>query len=365
MDVLHWAGDCAPIGDKLGRIIEVERIIGSRDVTDRFIGTSSALRRALRELVTAARFGSGPILVLGETGTGKELAAQVAHRIDTKYSTGHLVIVDCTTIVPGLLGSELFGHERGAFTGAVSARSGACAAANGGALFLDEVGELPLDLQPEFMRVIQEGAYKHVGGDRWQRSSFRLICATNRDLADEVDAGRFRSDLYYRIAASTVRMPPLRERGDDVLALFRHFYRQAAGDDRDVSLDDTVRAAICTRTFDGNLRDLRQLAHRVAARHVGAGPITPGELPEQDRPTAERATVPDAPLSSDTGTFAQAVRQMVIGGANLRTLRDEVGRLAVEAALDESDGKVHAAAQRLGVTDRALQLRRANGRKGS
>ena len=320
----------------------------------------SALRRALGELITAARFGTGPILLLGETGTGKELAARVAHRAGPSHSSGQLVVVDCTTIVPGLLGSELFGHERGAFTGAVSARSGACSAADGGSLFLDEVGDLPLDLQPEFMRVVQEGAYKHVGGDRWQHSTFRVICATNRDLVRDVEEGRFRSDLYYRIAAATVRLPPLRDRGSDVVSLFTHFYAIASGREEPVALDAAVAVALCAREYPGNLRDLRQLAHRVAARHVGDGPITPGDLPPQDRPQRRS----DGAVHTETAEadLARAVRQAIARGVTLGRLRDEVRNLAYDSALTESGDNVRAAAARLGVTDRALQQHRARSR---
>jgi transcriptional regulator with GAF, ATPase, and Fis domain len=365
VDVVYWDGDPGPVRAKLARFREVEQIIRSPAVTDHMIGSSPRLRQALRELITAARFGSGPILLLGETGTGKELAAQIAHHADPSRADGPLVVVDCTTIVPGLLGSELFGHERGAFTGAVSARSGACSAADGGYLFLDEVGELPLDLQPEFLRVVQEGAYKHVGGDRWQHSSFRLICATNRDLSREVDEGRFRTDLYYRIASSGVRMPPLRERGNDILALFAHFFAQARGAGSASKLDAEVQQAICSRQYAGNLRDLRQLAYRVAARHVGAGSITPGDLPPQDRPAVADHDDIDNPISLCGQTLSDAVRQAVAAGTTLRQLREEVTQLAVDAALADSGGVVRSAAQALGLTDRALQLRRANNRKAA
>ena len=173
--------------------------------------------------MVAARYGRAPILILGETGTGKELAARVAHGLGSQHD-GNLVVVDGTTIVPTLLGSELFGHERGAFTGAVSVRTGACSAADQGSLFLDEVGELPLELQPELLRVVQEGTYKRVGGDRWLHSTFRLICATNRDLKRDVEGGRFRADLYHRIAAATVTMPPLRDRRRGCAAAFSRIF---------------------------------------------------------------------------------------------------------------------------------------------
>ncbi len=363
-DVQCWDGRVDVVYAKLRRKLEIDELLGSPEVTDLVVGDSPALRHALRELVVAARFGTGPILILGETGTGKEVAARIAHRVrPVGNRTGQLVVVDCTTIVPGLLGSELFGHEKGAFTGAVSARSGACAVADGGTLFLDEVGELPLELQPELMRVVQEGNFKHVGGDRWQHSSFRLLCATNRDLMQDVHSGRFRSDLYYRIASATIQLPPLRDRVSDILPLFTHFYAAArSGQVNTPEVDPAVIRVLRNRDYPGNLRDLRQLAFRVAARHVGDGPITPGDLPPQDRPVAMCGESTDDGSSAD---LAAAVRQAIARGVTLRALRDEVSNVAVDSALTESGGNVRAAAALLGVTDRAIQQRRARDRKAA
>ncbi|WP_433612651.1 sigma-54-dependent transcriptional regulator [Prescottella agglutinans] len=372
VDVMEWRDDPEAVCVKLDRIQEVERLVDSPDVVREIVGRSDALRGALRDLITAAKFGSGAILILGETGTGKELAARVVHSVDNSVGAGQFVVVDCTTIVPGLLGSELFGHERGAFTGAVAARSGACAAADGGTLFLDEVGDLPLDLQPALLRVVQEGAYKRVGGDRWQHSRFRLVCATNRDLADDVRSGRFRRDLFYRVASSTIRLPPIRDRIGDVVDLFGHFYRQATGAAKPVELDRDVESALVGRDYPGNLRDLRQLAHRVASRHVGPGPITPGDLPPADRPgrgprmdSEPDIGARDGSASASADDLASAVRAALRRGATLRGLRDEISDIAVDVALEASGGNVRAAATALGVTDRALQLRRARARKGS
>lgn len=355
-DCVRWHGEPNAVMSRLDRINEIEGIIDSSSVTDLIVGRSPALRQALRDLVTAARFGTGPILLLGETGTGKDLAAHIAHRVAPASKSGELVVVDCTTIVPTLMGSELFGHERGAFTGAVAVRTGACSAADGGTLFLDEVGELPHELQPELMRVVQEGTYKRVGGDKWYRSKFRLICATNRDLGSEVVSNGFRRDLYHRIASSTVTMPPLNARGIDLLPLFRHFYAQAHDDQRAVELEPSVEWAIRSRDYPGNLRDLKQLAYRVAARHVGPGPVTPGDLPPDDRPVPIGIECFSA---ITTPTLSDAVRQAIDGGITLRELKEAVSELAMEAALVASGGNVRAAAARLGVTDRALHMRRA------
>ena len=298
-DVLEWDGDPGPVAAAVERRTEVQRLLARPEVSGAMVGHSPALRQVLRDVVVAARFGQGPILVLGETGTGKELVARVVHAVRAAVgaATGRLVVVDCTTIVPALSGSELFGHEKGAFTGAVSVRTGAFAAADEGTMLLDEIGDLPLEQQPELLRVVQEGTYKPVGSDTWRRSRARLVCATHRDLLGDVAEGRFRADLYYRLAASTVVLPPLRERREDIVPLFTHFLGQAlakvtghppgegrARARRPVAVAPAVAEVLMRRDYPGNLRDLRQLAYRVAARHVGPGPVTPGDLPPGDRP---------------------------------------------------------------------------------
>jgi transcriptional regulator with GAF, ATPase, and Fis domain len=274
------------------------------------------------------------------------------HDVGSGEPRGPFVVVDCSTIVPSLSGSELFGHERGAFTGADRARSGAFAAANGGTLFLDEIGELPLPLQAELLRVLQEHTYKAVGGNAWVRTEFRLVSATNRDLETEQRAGRFRSDLYHRIASGVVRMPPLRERTEDLEMLFRHFLCQAMHRDT-VEVTAPVLAMLRNRPFPGNLRELRQLATTVAARHSGSGPVTPGDVPPRERPTTSvRGTAEAHRL------LEQGVRECLYSGVSLLELKSLVGDLAVEMALSRYGGSSREAAAALGVTERAVQLRR-------
>ncbi|MDO7866767.1 sigma-54-dependent transcriptional regulator [Nocardioides jiangxiensis] len=351
-DVISWVGPEAAeaVVRRIQRWKAVDEVVASPAVTDLIVGSSPELRAALTELVELALFGSGPILVIGETGTGKELAARLVHAVGR--AAGELVVLDCTTIVPSLSGSELFGHEKGAFTGADRARAGAFAAADGGTLFLDEIGDLPLGLQAELLRVVQEGTYKRVGGDVWARTSFRLVSATNRDLAAEQAAGRFRSDLFHRIASGVVRLPALRERPDDIEPLFRHFLREAScGAEPDLA--PAVSALLQARAFPGNLRELRQLAFAVAAHHAGPGPVTPGEIPARYWPAAD-ADVPHGfqpPLEA-------AVRACLRCGVGLSEMKAMVGDLAVDLALAEHGGNARRAAAALGVTDRAIQLRK-------
>ena len=215
-DVFAWDHSphpAAEIAARLDRWEAVDALARSPMVQESLIGQSPAWIRGVRQVVEVGRFTDASMLITGESGTGKELVARMVHALDARATKGELVVVDCTTIVPTLSGSEFFGHEKGAFTGAMAARDGAFALADGGTLFLDEIGDLPLALQGELLRVVQEGMYKRVGGNTWRKTRFRLLCATNRNLVAEAMEGRFRKDLYYRIAASTCQLPsPPRKR---------------------------------------------------------------------------------------------------------------------------------------------------------
>jgi transcriptional regulator with GAF, ATPase, and Fis domain len=353
-DVLVWGAGpmAAAAAARLRRWAEVDELVDSPAVRERLVGRSTAWRSLLRRVVEVARFTAASVLLTGESGTGKELVARLVHELDPRPDKGALVVVDCTTVVPTLSGSEFFGHERGAYTGAVSARDGAFALADRGTLFLDEVGELPLPLQAELLRVVQEGVYKRVGSNVWQTTRFRLVCASNRDLVGEQAGGRFRSDLYYRIAATTVRLPPLRERAEDTLPLFEHFLAELALDGRAPALDAVVREVLLRRDYPGNVRDLRQLAGRVSNRHVGPGPVTAGDLPEEEWLHRGEA----AGVAPD---WKGVARLALARGSSLRELREAAADAAVRVAIEEAGGNLRQAAARLGVTDRALQLRRA------
>ncbi|GIG56956.1 acetoacetate metabolism regulatory protein AtoC [Longispora fulva] len=360
-DVLVWDGQptARVAAARLDRWRVIDELVDSAQVRDRLIGRSPCWRAVLRRVVEVARFSTSFVLVTGASGTGKELVANLIHQLDPRPDKRDLVVLDCTTVVPTLSGSEFFGHERGAFTGAVAPRDGAVALADGGTLFLDEVGELPASLQAELLRVVQEGAYKRVGSNVWRRTRFRLVCATNRDLVAEQQAGRFRSDLYYRISAATVWLPTLAQRPDDVLPLFRHFLREFRAGEPEPQITPEVAEVLRARQYPGNVRDLRQLALQVAFRHVGDGPITPGDLPEEERPVDGRAPADPGEL------LDEAVRRTVAAGLGLREIRDAAAESAIRAALTQTGGRVALAARLLGVTDRALQLRRSRAAGGT
>jgi transcriptional regulator with GAF, ATPase, and Fis domain len=351
-DVAAWDGCADGVRLRLERWALVDRLADSTLVAEHMIGCSAVWREVVCDVVEVGFCSDVNVLLCGESGTGKELAARLIHSLDQRPGKAELVLVDCTTIVPSLSGSELFGHERGAFTGAVAARDGAFALADGGTLFLDEVGELPLALQAELLRVVQEGVYKRVGSNRWQRTGFRLVCATNRDLSAECKAGRFRGDLFFRLAAATIRMPALRERPQDILCLAERFL--AGRDGAAPALSAPVRELLQARAYPGNVRDLKQLMARIGLRHVGPGPVTVGDVPPSERAGAAGA----AGRVGWRQELARALRHAVASGVPLREIVDAAREITISLAVSDADGSLRHAASRLGVTDRTLQLHR-------
>jgi transcriptional regulator with GAF, ATPase, and Fis domain len=336
------------------RWLRIEELLQPED--DRFVlGNSTAWRAALRRVVEAAGFSDSAILILGESGTGKEVVAKLIHQMDARPAKRDFVVQDCSTLVADLSGSEFFGHERGAFTGASTDRQGAFALANGGTLFLDEIGELPLLIQPQLLRAIQEGTFKRVGGSSWQRSNFRLICATNRDLEAMVAHGGFRADLFHRIAGHVCRLPPLRERLDDVLSLAQYFIRRMKPDFQTPTLDPMVRDYLIQRDYPGNVRELKQVVARLMNRCAGDGTISIGYVPPEERPARSAETL----VWLDAG-FEAMIQRAVLMGAGLKEIGRAAEDCAIRCATKVEDGSLKRAAQRLGVTDRALQMRRAH-----
>ena len=360
-DVLQWDGcnTASQIAARFERwsIVDnlVEPVLAQGDLKSQ----GGALRKLVRNIVEAARFTLTPILLIGESGTGKELLARLIHEVSRESEDrkpDQLVTVDCSTIVPELSGSELFGHERGAFTGAHALREGAFALANGSTLFLDEIGELPLTLQTQLLRAIQEKTYKRVGGNVWHPTDFRLVCATNRNLSDLVGRGQFRLDLYHRIAGWVFRTLPLRQRKEDIIPLVSHFLKGIFSG-KAPEIDSAVREFLVSREYPGNFRELRQLVQRIANRHVGPGSITVGDIPEEDWPEASHIARawPDEQLD-------RSIADAVALGASLKEIHQAASETAIRVAVRSERGNLQRAARRLGVTDRALQMRRAAGR---
>ena len=309
---------------------------------DDMVGESAALRR-VQDQVALVAATDATVLILGESGSGKELVARRIHERSGRGSRP-LIKVNCAAIPRELFESEFFGHAKGSFTGALRDRAGRFEAADGGTLFLDEVGEIPLDLQSKLLRVLQEGEFERVGEERTRRVKVRLIAATNRDLAAEVDAGRFRRDLYYRLSIFPLEVPPLRQRRDDIGPLARHFARLAARrlGVRVAAIDDASLRALRNYDWPGNIRELQNVIERavIMGRGVDVRPELPGATRRADR----------SPALEDRNEGG------VLTAAEWR--RRE--RANLEAALQVSNGKIYGhdgAAALLGIRPTTLVSR--------
>jgi transcriptional regulator with PAS, ATPase and Fis domain len=237
---------------------------GSKEARQMLLGQSSQARQVLR-LIEKMGNCRWPALLLGETGTGKELVAKEIH---TRSQEGPFVIIDCSSMVGPLMESELFGHVKGAFTGAGNAKLGLIEAANAGTAFFDEIGELPLDLQAKLLRVLQEKEFRPLGSLTTRRSDFRIIAATNRDLAKEVERGNFRRDLYFRLNVINIRLAPLRERKEDIPGLINHFLSASGGSH---ILTGEAMEVLLSYEWPGNVRELENCIQHMVA--VNSGPL--------------------------------------------------------------------------------------------
>ena len=226
------------------------------------IGESAAIKQVHR-LVSRMGKSRFPVLILGETGTGKEVVARAIHNVEGQ---GQFVVVDCSSLVGPLMESELFGYAKGAFTGAHNQKLGLLDAANGGTAFFDEIGELPLEMQMKLLRVLQEKEYRAVGGLSQRSSNFRVIAATNRDLAAEVEAKRFRQDLFYRLNVMRIRLAPLRERREDIPLLLEHFLGRYGNGH---CLPDDTLSALRDYDWPGNIRELEHTVQQMIAMNSG------------------------------------------------------------------------------------------------
>src|SRR6202161_412652 len=228
------------------------------------VGQSPRIRNVLRMVDKLGRC-RWPVLLLGETGTGKEVVARSIHKVQP---VGPFVTIDCSSLVGPLMESELFGHVKGAFTGASAAKMGLIESANGGTAFFDEIGELPLDLQAKLLRVLQEKEFRPLGSLSSRRSDFRIIAATNRDLATEVEKGTFRRDLYFRLNVINIRLSPLRERKEDVPALIAHFLSRVGGN---YTVTAEALEVMLSYEWPGNVRELENCVQHMVA--VNSGPL--------------------------------------------------------------------------------------------
>jgi two-component system response regulator HydG len=304
------------------------------------LGDAPAFRAVLETLRQAAPT-SATVLLTGESGTGKELAARLVHDLSPR-AQGPFVPINCAAIPEGLLESELFGHERGAFTGAVARKEGRFERARGGTLFLDEIGEIPLSLQVKLLRFLQDGVLERVGGTEAVRVDVRVVAATNRDLGAEVRAGRFREDLFYRLDVVSVRLPALRDRREDVPLLAMAFLRREAekhGKRHVSSFTPAALAALEGYAWPGNVRELLHAVER-AVILCPADIVDVADLPEAVR-AASGAAADRQP--------AQASLQVPLG-----TTMDEIERQVIRETLRQAKGDKNLAAQLLGIAARTI-----------
>ena len=342
-------GEVSELKDKL--VLEklyLEDELRSELRFEEIVGKSEALRRVLQQVETVAATDS-TVLIYGETGTGKELIARAVHNLSTRRSRS-FVKLNCAAIPTGLLESELFGHERGAFTGAISQRVGRFELANRGTMFLDEIGEVPLELQPKLLRVLQEREFERLGSTHTMRTDARLIAATNRDLTEMVKAQEFRSDLYYRLNVFPVRVPALRERPEDIPLLVRHFVQQFSrnlGRTIDTIPSETMSMLI-KYPWPGNIRELQNVLERGVILTTGPILKIPGDdLREPDHLPAIPAPAPETPASSTPQR-------------NMRAVLDDAERQQILSALERSHWIVagpNGAAAQLGMKRSTLQSR--------
>jgi DNA-binding NtrC family response regulator len=308
----------------------LQRELDRHDRFKEFVGESRALCGVL-EIISKVAQTESTVLIQGESGVGKELASRAIFR-NSSRSERPFIVVDCTSLQESLLQSELFGHERGAFTGAVSRKHGLCEVADGGTLFLDEIGEISLSLQSRILRVLDTGTFRRVGGVRDIRVDVRIICATNRDLSQMVQEGCFRQDLYYRINVVSFTLPPLRERPEDIPLLARYFAETSPVARRgDMMIAKEALAVLRNYSWPGNVRELQNVVERAMI------------LADRDE-----VTVADLPNSVRDGR--SIVRTLTAGRPSLAELeREYITRL-----LDELDGHRARVAEVLGISERTL-----------
>ncbi|GAB3440244.1 sigma 54-interacting transcriptional regulator [Massilia solisilvae] len=262
----HVNVELRPILDDAHEVVAyVERLVtvrnaSARTTSDGLVGRSPAFVRALEALQRAAP-AMLPVLLLGESGSGKELFARALHEASDR-AAGPFVVVDCSGLTETLFESELFGYEKGAFTGAQARKHGLVETARGGTLFLDEIGDVPLGMQVKLLRLIESGTYRRVGGLETLHSDFRLVAATHKPLADMVADGRFRQDLYYRISAYPIHLPALRERGEDIPLLIESVLQRLAKMGRPYRVTPEALAALQSYSWPGNIRELRNVLER-------------------------------------------------------------------------------------------------------
>lgn len=333
----HVAVELRPIFDAGGTItayverLEVVRNASAKPSEEGLVGRSAPFTRVLEALQRVAP-SMLPVLLLGESGTGKELFARAVHE-NSARAAGPFVVVDCSGLTETLFESELFGHEKGAFTGATSRKPGLVDTAQGGTLFLDEIGDVPLSMQVKLLRLIESGTYRRVGSVETQHANFRLVAATHKSLEHMMARGEFRQDLYYRISAFPIVLPPLRDRSDDIGLLAQSFLRRAGAGKRTLTIDAEAMAQLQRRPWPGNIRELRNVLERaslfaddgvIRVEQLLAAPVAQGAAPDMPLRGAS------APLDELHATFGGTRKALAAHlGLSERTLYRRLKALGI------------------------------------
>lgn len=339
------------------------------DFSDRFIGRSKPVAELLGLVARVARSDS-TVLITGESGTGKERIARILHDGSPRRSFP-FVPVNCGAIPEGLMESELFGHEKGAFTGAVNGRPGRFEIAEGGTIFFDEIGELPLTLQVKLLRVLQEKVYERVGGAKPRTANVRVLAATHRNLEEMTRSGGFREDLYYRLSVIPVEIPPLRSRPEDISLLVDFFIRRwhEEGRGEPVSLTSAAMNLLARYEWPGNVRELENVMERLLVLS-GGEKVGPGDLPEKIRRGKEEASAPlveeeraegmipgpspDPITATPTGGGLSMAEALLGKDFNLADFLGDIERTLVRQALERAGGNRSRAAEILGLNRTTL-----------
>jgi transcriptional regulator with GAF, ATPase, and Fis domain len=310
--------------------------------------------KGIYDIVAKVADSPSTVLITGESGTGKELIAKALHRGSSRRDKP-LIKVNCAAIPKDLVESELFGYERGAFTGAVASKPGRFELADGGTLFLDEIGEVPVEMQVKLLRALQESEFERVGGIKTLRVDVRLIAATNRDLKSLIADGKFREDLYYRLAVVPIELPPLRDRREDIPLLVRHFivkYDERLGK-RVEGIEDEAMQLLLGYSWPGNIRELENLMERSVL--FADGPlILASALPDSLREKGPQPPVPIAamgPLGAIAAPSGASMKEIV------RQAQAELEKELIARALEETGGNVTRAAKRLQISRKSLQVK--------
>ena len=341
---------------ELSRIVATIKA-GARNKYQGFIGRSLSMQAVYR-IIESAAASKATVFITGESGTGKEVCAEAIHR-QSQRAKGPFVAINCGAIPRELMESEIFGHKKGAFTGATADREGAASSANGGTLFLDEIGEMPLDLQTKLLRFIQTGSFQKVGGNKLEKVDVRFVCATNRDVRKEVERGNFREDLYYRLHVIPIAMPPLREREDDMILIAQALLNEYAREEERhfKSFSGEVEAVLRGYDWPGNVRELQNVLRNVVVLNDGEK-VTLDMLPpplDQLNPQTARPARPQggseltgnqAGLDPDASQPLQPL---------WKTERD-----VIEDAIRRCDGNIPRAAEILEVAPSTIYRKRAS-----